>query len=83
MRFMKTKLEINSALIGLGIGVFVTLGLAAASSPGPVGRYQIGGTSSHGLVVDTVTGQVWEKYLPQNEGHSDADFSKPKFAPQK
>jgi hypothetical protein len=55
---MNTKIDIKSALIGLGIGVLVTVGIAAGSASGTVGRYQIAGTASHGLVIDTATGQV-------------------------
>ena len=56
---MKTKIDFKSALFGLAIGVLVTLGIAAASSLKTVGRYQIAGTDTQGLVIDTATGQVW------------------------
>ena len=71
---MNTKLDIKSTLIGLGLGILVTLGVAAASSPGSVGRYQISGTGNHGLIIDTATGQVWSAFLASNEGKTDADF---------
>jgi hypothetical protein len=52
----------------------VTLGIAAAASPGSVGRYQIAGTGNHGLIIDTATGQVWRGYFPANSGNTDGDF---------
>jgi hypothetical protein len=80
---MNTKIDIKSAIIGLGVGVLVTLGIAAASSPSAVGRYQIAGTSNHGLIIDTATGQVWRGYFLSHEGGTDADFFKPKFGEKK
>ncbi len=80
---MKTKIEIKSAVIGLGIGVLVTLGIAAASSSDRVGRYQIAGTGNHGLVIATATGQVWRGYFPSHEGGTDGDFFKPKLGEKK
>ena len=76
---MNTKIDIKSALIGLGVGVLVTLGIAAASSPGSVGRYQVAGTGNHGLVLDIATGQVWSGYFSSTEGKTDADFFKSKI----
>jgi hypothetical protein len=80
---MKTKINITSALIGLGVGVLVTLGVAAASSSGPVGRYQVAGTGNQGLVVDTVTGQVWSGYFHSDGGKTDPDFFEPKVGEKK
>ncbi len=80
---MNNKIEIKSALIGLVLGVIVTLGIAAASSPGSVGRDQVGGTGNHGLILDTVTGQAWSAYLPSNEGKTDTDFFSPKIGEKK
>jgi hypothetical protein len=80
---MKTKIDTKSAVIGLGVGVLVALGVAAASSSGPVGRYQIAGTSNHGLILDTVTGRVWTAYFPPNQGTTDGDFFTAKINEQK
>ena len=76
---MNKKIDIKSVLIGLGAGVLAMLALAAATSSGPIGRYQIAGTASHGLVIDTTTGQVWSEYLPQGGGGVDAEFRRPKL----
>lgn len=76
---MKTKIDTKSALIGLGVGVFLMLGVAAASSPGSAGRYQIAGTGNHGMVLDTATGQVWSMFLSSTSGKADGDFYKPKI----
>jgi hypothetical protein len=80
---MNTKIDIKSAMLGLGIGVLVTLGIAATSSRDANGRYQVAGTGNHGLVVDTATGQVWSGYFPSNEGKTDADFFQPKIGDKK
>lgn len=80
---MKTKIDIKSALFGLGLGVLVTLGIAAVSAPGTVGRYQIGGTGNHGLVLDTATGQVWSMFLSSSGGRTDGDFYQSKLGDKK
>jgi hypothetical protein len=80
---MNKKIDIKSALIGLSVGVVVMLGIAAASSPGTVGRYQISGTGNHGLVIDTVTGQVWSGFFSSGGGKTDGDFFQPKNGEKK
>lgn len=80
---MNTKIDIKSALIGLGAGIFIMLGIAAAASPGSIGRYQIAGTGNHGLIIDTVTGQVWHGYFASNGGNTDGDFLTPKIGEKK
>lgn len=84
-RFMNTKIDIKSAVIGLAVGLLVTVGVAAAKPPViRVGRYQVvsnanngGQGGSHSLIIDTVTGKVWLGYLPSS-GKSDDDFFQPK-----
>ena len=80
---MKSKIDIKSALLGLGFGVLATLAIAASSSSSAVGRYQIAGTANHGLVLDTVTGQVWSAFFLPNEGKTDPDYFKPKVDEKK
>lgn len=80
---MNTKIDIKSALIGLGAGVLITLAIAAASSPTAVGRFQIAGTGNQGLVLDTVTGQVWCGYFSSTSGRTDGDFFQPKIDQKK
>ncbi len=85
---MNTKIDIKSAVIGLAVGVLVTLGLAGTTSSGsPAGRYQIttsvnnGGQGGiYGLVIDTLTGKVWLASLPASVSRSDDDFFRPKSA---
>ena len=79
--FMKTNLDIKSALIGLGLGVLIMVGVGASS--GSAGRYQIAGTAHHGLVLDTVTGQVWSTFLSSSGGRADRDFYDPKIGQKK
>lgn len=76
---MNTKIDIKSALIGLLLGVLATVAIAAASSSGTAGRYQIAGTGSYGLVLDTATGQVWTMFFSSSGGRTDGDaFYQPK-----
>jgi hypothetical protein len=69
--FMNTKIDIKSALIGLLLGALVTFGIAASS--GSSGRYQVAGTSSYGLVLDTMTGQVWTMFCNPGGGRTDGE----------
>jgi hypothetical protein len=80
MRIMNTRIDIKSALLGLCVGVVAMLVMAAASaSPsGSVGRYQITGTTSHALVLDTTTGEVWHGFYPTDRGGTSPDFLKQK-----
>jgi hypothetical protein len=61
---MKKPVNIKSALAGvvLGIVVFATVGAALERSE-PVGRYEIVAVDNRALVLDTVTGQVWQQML--------------------
>jgi hypothetical protein len=77
---MKTNLDLRSALFGLIAGVLLMFTLGATQNLiGPTERFQVAGTASHGLVIDTTTGQVWSSYLPQNGGKTDAGFFAPKL----
>jgi hypothetical protein len=80
---MKSSLDPKSALIGLGLGVLTTLVIGAAASPGTAGRYQIGATGNHGLVLDTATGQVWSGYFGSHGGGTDGNFFRPKLGEKK
>ena len=81
---MNHPIDIKSALIGLCLGVTAMLALGASSpTSGPVGRYQIAGTATHGLVIDTATGKVWRAHLPANPSISDGDFFDPKAGEKK
>ena len=80
---MKIQIDVKSALIGLLAGIAAMLAMAASSSNHTVGRYQVGGTASQALVVDTMTGQVWTKFTPSGSGSSDNDFSLPKLRENK
>jgi hypothetical protein len=81
--FMNIKIDIKSASIGLGIGVLVMLGIAAASSPGSIGRYQVAGTANHAVIIDTATGQAWSTFLMTSGGRTDGDFYQPKTGEKK
>lgn len=78
------QIDIKSVLIGLGFGIAAMLAIGASSATTPtVGRFQVGGTASQALVVDTATGQVWMKYTAPGSGSSDSNFAAPKLRDQK
>ena len=60
---------------GCIVGASVILAVAVRT---PNGRYQMTTTAGHAYVLDTATGQVWEKYAPSNEGATDPTFKDPK-----
>jgi hypothetical protein len=80
---MNTKIDLKSAMFGLGLGVLVAFGIAATSSRDANGRYQIAGTGNHGLIIDTATGQVWTGYFSSSEANTDPDFFQPKISDKK
>ena len=80
---MNTKIDMKSMFLGLALGILAMVAMAAASSPGQVGRFQIGGTNNQGMVIDTATGQVWCTYFSSSGGSGHADFFQPKIGEKK
>jgi hypothetical protein len=76
---MNNRIDIKSTVIGLllGVVVMVTIGAQRVDQDNPVGRYQITATERYGLVVDTVTGQVWYGLT----ANSDPNFKDKKSGP--
>lgn len=77
---MKITIDLRSALIGLLTGVVVMLTLGAAGG-GAVSsqRYQVAGTHSHAVIVNTETGQAWTAFLAPGSGKTDPDFQSTKL----
>ncbi len=75
---MKRTIDLKSALLGLGLGVIATLAIGAVSPASHVGRFQVGGTGNQGLVIDTMTGQVWSYYFSSGGGSAHPNFFDPK-----
>ena len=76
---MNNKIDRKSIFVGLLFGVVVTLVVGAALPSNQVGRYQISGAGNHAIILDTVSGQAWQVYLPATEGSTDGDFFKVKL----
>ena len=78
---MNARLDIKSLVIGALIMLCITLTIGASSrtSPGPSARFQLAlpGEGSHAYIIDTATGQVWEKYPTGSD--SAAAFRQPKI----
>ena len=66
--------------LAMGVVAAFMLGtLLAANGPSlHWGRFDIEATNHHVFVLDTETGKVWQKYVPENSGQTDPDFSSPK-----
>ena len=77
---MKAVFDLRSLLIGAVLTVFVFLALGAARSDSfKVGRFRIEANEDHVFVVDTATGQVWEKFVAAGQGTKSQDFMDPKL----
>jgi hypothetical protein len=63
------KIDIKSLLVGMILGVCVLLALGAATGKqADIGRYQVAcpDSSSACFVIDTTTGQVWQRFGKSN-----------------
>ena len=78
---MKITIDLRSALIGLVAGVLLMFTLGAAGNSGIDGnpRYQVAGTHSHAVIVNTATGQAWSAFMSPNSGPTDPDFKAAKL----
>lgn len=77
---MTFRVDVKSVVMGLALGAAVVLALGAAVNVEPqVKRYAIGASETHAFVLDTVTGQVWEKFTPLTSGQTDAEFGRVKL----
>jgi hypothetical protein len=78
----KNSLILGVCLIVAGIGLALILSWGPASPPAgqdpPLGRFQIAGSPGHAFVLDTATGQVWEKFEGEGGGNNDQGFTEPK-----
>ena len=72
---MGWKLDVRSAVVGAGVMAIAAFLLGAAKAESAVGRYQASVGANRAVLVDTMTGQVWE-----GEGRAVGfdDFYKPK-----
>ena len=81
---MKTAYDLKSFFIGVLLATFIILALGAVNNNQlHVGRFRIATNRNHILVVDTVTGQVWEKYVKTTEGTTSENFAEPKLMSRK
>lgn len=77
---MKFEMDIKSFVIGVLVTacLFVALGASKSSKPpGPVNRFQIAGNPGHVFIIDSATGQVWEKFSSPTQGSSVSGFGRP------
>jgi hypothetical protein len=77
---LKHRFDMRSLGIGLVLAVaYAVLAGAAGNGAPQTGRFAIGTNEGHMFVLDSATGQVWEKYTAPNGGNTDSDFSAPKI----
>ena len=77
---MEMAYDLKSFLIGVVLTAlaFFTLG-AAKDESSQVGRFLTETNRNHVFVIDTVTGQVWEKYVKSTGGATSDNFAEPKL----
>jgi hypothetical protein len=83
----RETMDMKTAVV-LGVCVIVAALIATrvprpiCTAPAPpgaeIGRFQMSGVPGHAYVIDTVTGQVWEKFASTGSGQSDGGFKSSK-----
>jgi hypothetical protein len=77
---MKPKLDYRSIFVGLALGLVMAAALGAGVRyEQQSGRYQITTNEGHAFVLDTVTGEVWEKFEGSSSGDNTPGFSDTKL----
>jgi hypothetical protein len=81
---MKLKVDYKSVVVGLALGLLMAGVLGASLAQEQVsGRFQMQTNEGHAFVLDTRTGEVWEKFEGTSGGDDSADFLNPKIDPKK
>ena len=81
---MKPTCDFKSFLIGVLFTTLVVLTLGATKDKSHrVGRFRVETNRNHVFIVDTMTGQVWEKYLRVSEGTTSEEFAESKLRSRK
>ena len=75
----KNTIDLRSALVGLIAGVVLMFTLGASIGTGVVtsGQYQVAGTATQAVIINTQTGQAWTAFLSSQS--MDAGFREPKL----
>lgn len=69
----------NKQATALGLIVGLLIGVSGTIAYRPIGRFQIDRNEHHVFILDTATGQVWEKFVPDNEGLTSEGFGNRKL----
>jgi hypothetical protein len=81
---MNRKIDLKSVLMGTIIGIAVTVAIGATTNSQPFGRFQVGCTGNHAIILDTATGQAWTGFFSSSGGRSDGErFFTPKLGETK
>jgi glucose dehydrogenase len=80
---MRKPLEIRPLALGfiIGIGLIACLGAGGmvGSPTETTNRFTMVANESHVFVLDTMTGEVWEKFAPNGNGETSSGFNEPKI----
>ncbi len=74
------KVDIKSFIIGVLVSavIFLALGAKQPTNPQLTGRYQVSVGTGRAMIIDTQTGEIWEKYVAATSGPTGKDFNGPK-----
>ena len=72
--------SLKTLALGFALGLSVALGVAAVtnSSNDVPGRFTIGATDNHAIILDTATGAAWSYYFKSSGGAIPSHFFEPK-----
>ena len=81
---MQNRLDVKTLILGVVLGGCLTASLGAVAVGGPAaGRFTMVTNEAHAYVLDTATGQVWERFAPTGSGFDSNNFHEPKIKPSK
>jgi hypothetical protein len=77
---MQTRMNVRTLILGIILGGCLTASLGAVDNSSPSsGRFAIATNEGHVFVLDTITGQVWERFTPPTPGGDSNGFYYPKI----
>lgn len=75
----------GKTIVGFVLGIAATVagmaafGAAAPAQPPTVGRFQLRLNENQVFIIDTATGQTWQKYVTAHQGSTASTFPDPKI----
>ncbi len=77
---MSRQIDIKSFIMGILVAACIGLVMGAGqySASSPNGRFEIAVRDNHAYVLDSATGQVWERFILSNQGQTSKNFKSAK-----